>query len=634
MSADRSALSFNGIYGFDMVVATTQASVNATMKEWLSKYNGKPFTQVYTVQRPNGAPQDVIGPVDYEQLKKDLGFDPFTVPNGTAESDDKIKKMDSKQFMFGFQVELGLPANVAPRNLQPIVQFKKEGSKVTYNLMCKRFRVIDNSGRFNTKWKNLSQDDSNKPWIFSFEVDLDLRSDKLDNHFSKLPIETQRQIPTSDRNMFSIQQLYLNLNRAGLSGTPEIAGIDKNSTTAKYLSEVFIKQYLNTIDKDGVLLGYNVVSNKAYTDRASLVPTSMNFIISSYKQLDGRTPTNDFHAYTLNYLLTAKGKPMPQPRQFLWNWVDEDKTTQYAGVMAVHRATFVDFLHGLLSNRLRNIVFDAWVSVVMSGFKITYNYRYNPIGTAPTYNIVKNSIPTAHALTFSRSSSNSSDDWNLAGWGNMEMRYTTESNVFLEGTSIRVETILTTWAHVNCCGGVTEGNFARYKSVVVYTIGVDAYGRITVTKTKDEVTDHSDNISISVWGKIASAGTITGIIDGMKEYMKNFMRNLLSNDAGTIQDMLNGSGGWSFPGGRTFTFTEARFSDSQDLVCNVLYVTPTQLNGIRKNGLKTFMSMVRSEAKEDLWQEEPVGIPVQLEAPLKKTAKKAAKKSSSKKVKP
>jgi hypothetical protein len=46
MSADRSALSHT-MYGYDMVVATTQAAVNATMREWMSKYKSKPFTQVY-----------------------------------------------------------------------------------------------------------------------------------------------------------------------------------------------------------------------------------------------------------------------------------------------------------------------------------------------------------------------------------------------------------------------------------------------------------------------------------------------------------------------------------------------------------------------------------------------------------
>jgi hypothetical protein len=105
------------------------------------------------------------------------------------------------------------------------------------------------------------------------------------SHFSKLPIETQRQIPTADRSMFSIQQLYLNLNRVGLSGTPEIMGTNKNGTTAKYLSEIFLKQYLNSLDKDVVILGYSVVSNKAYHDRASLVPTSMNFVTSYASRL-------------------------------------------------------------------------------------------------------------------------------------------------------------------------------------------------------------------------------------------------------------------------------------------------------------------------------------------------------------
>jgi hypothetical protein len=528
--------------------------------------------------------------------------------------------LDKARFMFGFQIEIGLP-KMSPSLIPPVVQLREGGSKVTYNLLCKTFKILDNTGgKYTSEWRNFSQEKDKKPWVFSFNVDLDMQKDNKENRFHDLPAETQKEITRIGQDMFSVQRLYLNLNRAGLAGTPQMGDFAKSSTAASYIEKYFINQYLADLGKDGIMLGYSVVADKPFSNEVSIIPTSMNIMVSSYKQPDGSTPTTDYSAYTLNYLLMSKNKALPAPRQFVWNWVDKDMTTQYGGVVAVNKNAFVAFLNELLSKSLNNITYTTSVSVNTHCTSVDLIYRYFQDRSAHSFNTVNDN--TSHVLSFSWNKSNSSDDKTIgcAVWSNMTVTYDAQSNVYLEGTTIRVETVLTSWVHLNVCGGVTEGNFSKIKAVTTYTIGADDHGRIKVDEPKIVLTDQSDKIEPNIWSKIVSAGTITGVVDNIKKKMDELMNAFLSNDSAEIRRMLNGSSGWSFPGGRTFTFLNARFSDRQDLVANVLYVTPKEFTAIRKNGMQKFVKLMKAEPKDE-WQEEPVGTSIEL-LPKKRKAVK------------
>ena len=67
---------------------------------------------------------------------------------------------------------------------------------------------------------------------------------------------------------------------------------------------------------------------------------------------------------------------------------------------------------------------------------------------------------------------------------------------------------------------------------------------------------------------------VSGMVDGLnKSYheMANDMRSLSTG----IENYLNASGSqWVFPGGQTFVFKDAQFSDAQDLVTPITYGDP------------------------------------------------------------
>lgn len=576
MSAKQSDLS-NPKYGYDMVVATTQTSVNATMMEWLSKYKGKPFIQAYVYDPSANNGQGGPSPTNYEELKARIGFDPFTIPANTPVADPRMVKLMEQKFMFAFYTELGLP-DFPLEKIPPIIVFNKEGSYVTYNMVAKTFKIIVvQPGLYGpATWINLSQDDSTEPWVFSFTIDLDLRTDNINNHFHNLPPETQNEIKNLGIDMFSVQQLFLDLNAAGLSDKVNIIGLDKSSTAYVFLIQVFMNTYMAQISKDGgIMLGYSVVSKQAFPQNVSLIPTDMNFMISSYKDPDGK-PSSDHEAYTLNYLIMSKDRPMHAPVQFSWNWVEKDQVSQYAGVMSVNRTSFIDFLRDVLSPGLGTIARKPTTHFHINCIKCDIQWGYEKEDTPQWYNVVN--AGGTHVLTYTYNKRAYSDDSTYCGvygtWGNFEAKYNVQSDVYLEGTTIRIVTTATMWMHLNVCGGVTEGNFAKKTSTTSYNIGVNAYGRITVSRNGPTVTDQSENVDPSWWTKFLTLGAINDMVDYVRNSVKGWLDSFLTADATRIEYMLNSSSGWTFPGSRTYAFMNAQFSDSQDLVTNVLFVSP------------------------------------------------------------
>jgi hypothetical protein len=327
----------------------------------------------------------------------------------------------------------------------------------------------------------------------------------------------------------------------------------------------------------------------------SLVPTAVDFVVSPYRDTAGN-PTSDYGAYTLNYLAMTDSLIMPAPVPFTWNWVDSDKVSLYAGVVAVNRNTFIRHLSDMLSQRLHDITHKPGVSYNARCAEVKWSYQYTPDRTHKAYTVVANGGP--HVLTYSWYRNHRASDTTYCGlwvtWGNIESRFWAKSDVYIEGSTIRIETELTAWMHMNVVGNVVSGHFARSKSVTKYNIGVDSYGRISVRMEGPVITDHSDNIKIGGFMKFITQGQINSAVADIKRQLKGHMERYLNNHADSIRASLNSCEGWVFPGGRTFAFKEARFSANQDLVAHILYITPTQLKLLRAKGMPALLAALEA----------------------------------------
>ena|SRR5437870_10155293 len=127
-------------YGYDFVVATTQESINATMKEYLSGV-AEPEVIMCYVMDTTGNPQVI----DYKALVRLANnTDPFSVPNrANPATDEGVQNLAGAYFMYGIKAKIGLPPGIPPQRLPDIVNLGADTSSIIYNLMCLEFTVVE-----------------------------------------------------------------------------------------------------------------------------------------------------------------------------------------------------------------------------------------------------------------------------------------------------------------------------------------------------------------------------------------------------------------------------------------------------------------------------------------------------------
>src|SRR5580698_6351925 len=108
-------------YGYDIVVATTQASINAAMKTFLDNLE-QPLVNVCFVADGSGNPVRI----DFNDVLK--ACDPFAISaNVNPDNDPNLKKLFDMRFLAGFRVRLGIPASIHdPRKVPDLVVLGNE----------------------------------------------------------------------------------------------------------------------------------------------------------------------------------------------------------------------------------------------------------------------------------------------------------------------------------------------------------------------------------------------------------------------------------------------------------------------------------------------------------------------------
>jgi hypothetical protein len=126
-------------FGYDYVIATTQGSINVTLKQFLSGI-AEPEVTVCYVADGLGRPT----PVDYDELKKRATVDPFSIPDGSdPTTDQNLKKLLKARFMMGFRARIGIPKGTDPELIPDIVTLGEDIRSVTFNLICEEFDVVE-----------------------------------------------------------------------------------------------------------------------------------------------------------------------------------------------------------------------------------------------------------------------------------------------------------------------------------------------------------------------------------------------------------------------------------------------------------------------------------------------------------
>ncbi|MEH2252715.1 hypothetical protein [Nostoc sp.] len=588
MTGHQSNLSLSQ-YGYDLVVSTTQESINATMKQFLDKFEGKDFISCYVSQeQSDGTYKDVPG--DYDELSKMAGMDLFYIPstNQTADQKAAADKAYNNLFSFAFKATMGLP-DFSLESIPNVIILDKGSLIVTYNLFFKDFKILNAAPeRRGYSWTNISQADAPTPWVFQFNVSLDLNSS--DSAFSQLPHSVKTKVKNlNPDSAFSVQQLYLDLNTAGLESAPTVVGLEPTSTAYIYLTRVFINSYFthlqeqskNPSNPDGnILLGYSIKPTQPSTTRSSIIPTDLTFMISPFHD-DNGVATKNYDLYTLNYLVMSQQHHMPAPVEFGWNWVEKSEESDYAGTMTIKKGIFASFLNQQLSPSLNGVCLIPSCSINVYPVKIEWHCGYTRETSPQTYQVVNDG--TSKVLTFSYLKSDHDSDTFVPNWGNITLTNSLQSDIYLENNLIRTVTTATAYVHINIEGGVTEGNFVKYQTETSYQIGVAQSGVdqsgvdqsenlvVTLATGSPKFSDLSDNIDPSGWSKFVTLGAIDHVVNEIKSFL-GAIKNFLLNHDQAILAMLTNSSVWVFPGGKTFAFKDIYFSDASDLVVHITYV--------------------------------------------------------------
>ncbi|MFI6533237.1 hypothetical protein ACIBHY_12350 [Nonomuraea sp. NPDC050547] len=551
MSAQDSNLSSTG---FDYVVAVTQDSVNSTLAEYL--YGGLPeaiLCYVYDGDQPV--------PIDFATFVANAGnTDPFTVPDGTPSSDARVQNLNNAYFAFAVKAKLGLPPGVDPSSLPPIIALKPGQSNVTYTLMFSEFVATELlfGPRDSMTWFNQAQP-SGTSWTFSGAVDLDFQ----DASFESLPPDVQNRLKgVGDPDMFGVQQLYYDLNSSDLEQGFQFSDQPSNSVLNAFMTSDFIDTYWKALD-GGEVLGYAAKQVTA-TSPSSIAVTDVNFFTPDAVGSDGAP-------LTLNYLCAANDDQLPDTTHagFGWNWIEPGEVSQYDGVAALNRNTFA----GYLLNTFNGIqTLSEYIGTNCLTTDVTLQckapdvyYYFNLWYTTPTITFPA-SGPTIISVAFSSTASDECGGPLLGG--SMELDSTYDFSVSVQGDTMTITQHLVIYTYIRCAGSGAGGNIVDKSITDVYSIGVDDTGSVVVSPPHSSVADKSQTP-----GQNGFLNFFTGVnqlLDYTKQYTQGCFATAMTDiPVSFVENFV-------FPGGTTFSFSDAVFSDNQDLVAHITYADPTR----------------------------------------------------------
>jgi hypothetical protein len=555
MSASQSNLSATG---FDYVVAVTQDSINGALEDYLYPPHQQPEIVLCYVYDTNGNPTAI----DYSTFVTTANnTDPFAVPDGTSSSDSRVQNLNTANFAFAIKGKLGLSPGVA--DLPPIVVLKPGQSAVTYTLMFAEFVATEiiYGPRNSMKWVNKSQP-SGQPWTFETLVDLNFQ----DSDFTNLsPAAQQRLKDLGDPGMFSIQQLYYDLNNAALESTPTFNDIPSNSLINSFMQSDFVSTYWTALKKAeqnaqsaGEVFGFGA-KQKSGAPPSSLRVTDLNFFTPAAVGTEGAP-------LALNYLCATDNDPLPDTTHagFDWNWIEPADASQYDGVAALNRNTLARYYDARLRGYAEQNCYSTWVTLSVVGTFPDYSVDYQcGVSSGQTPSV---SFPASGAmvLTYSHDSGVAADQAGPDGaWGRMELSSQFSLSVSFQGNTVVIVQHLVVNCYVRVVETRASGNIVDKQITDTYSLGVDGYGRLVASGLASDTEDNSQTPSAN--------GFLNFFVDADKlasqaaSWAQTCIGTSLKDvPASAVQNFV-------FPANASFAFADANFSNNQDLVSHITY---------------------------------------------------------------
>lgn len=585
--------------GYDLVLGVTQDAVNANLKRYLDSYpedfapayyfySGGGYT-LYSEENalnrmnninPFTLPSIEFGYNDQGQMVVYDGPDdgdgerPSHLPSEAEEATiQSVQQIYLNGFSFAFSASVGFD-----RNSPDVVVFdtgdKGNDQQVLYQLYFETFQVVGlQEVHGDYTFTNVAQPEDN-PWMYSWTVDLNISTSNT--ALEDLPPDTQDALQNlNNGSMFSIQQLALDLNNApqynGLisdSGAP-IEGYPDFNT---YLNSFW--DYLKNTEAT-ILLNAALPTAPSNSPAPTLQPTALNFLIKYY---DGSVENGGLD--TLNYVLMSNDHPLPNPLNPLtWNWLEpSSSSSQPSGIMAVKRDDFVKYIQYIFDQNLSSICLIPTIDVQsFNNPPFVYSQSFD---TNQSYSVVNNG--GSHVLTTSFRSPTSKDS---SAAYKSEIWASIQSDIYFEGNTIRCVTLGEVYMDLELLAlyvpvSKTRGYAVAQQNTATFTMKANPDGSLSIEMEEEivDLTQDTDKDGAYYDGDLdpswfADTFGDMGDIESHIEHQVDNLKTWMNNYDNSIEDLLNNTTAWVFPGAATFSMLNPYFSDNQDLTVEVSYTT-------------------------------------------------------------
>ena len=200
-------------------------------------------------------------------------------------------------------------------------------------------------------------------------------------------------------------------------------------------------------------------------------------------------------------------------------------------------------------------------SITSDGFTVTFRMGFTP-GQSPTVTQPERG-PVVLKYDYAGSGSASAG---LNGIdGQMELKSSFSMTIEFSGNKVTITQRIILWMFLKRMSTQNAGNVVDKTITDAYTIGINAKGGLEAALK----TDTKDNSIAVTTNDFENFFTNFNVISNYtKEFANKFVSGLFQSfPITTIQNYV-------FPGGKTFTFKQAAFSDNQDLTALITYVDP------------------------------------------------------------
>jgi hypothetical protein len=332
------------------------------------------------------------------------------------------------------------------------------------------------------------------------------------------------------------------------------------------MTDNFVDTYFKGLPKGAEVLGYAAQQTSA-TPPSSIAVTDVNFFTPDPVGSDGAPAT-------LNYLCAANNNKLPDTTHagFGWNWIEAKEASQYHGAAALNRNTLASYLNnapqasgGTLLSYAQSNCFKPSVTVTyVGGIEIEVDYSWNMARyQTPTVTVPASGSTILHYSYDSGDVSDQAGDNGSAG--KMDLKSTFDMTVSVEGNEITIVQHLVIYTYVRYLATPADGNVVDIQITDVYTVGVNDQAQITAalkssTKQDNSVTPGANGF-LNFWANVQTlANDVTQWAQGVAATSLNDI------PVSFVQNFI-------FPGGSTFSFTDAGFSANQDLVSHITYAS-------------------------------------------------------------